>query len=349
MVTRVLATVNDIPQNARVVLYGAGGLGRYARAQIAEKRSDVDLVGFLDVSRSGEVDGLAIYTISVLPAVDWILITTSYWKNAEENLRRLGTRNYLIFDPFYEPPLEQVAVQVSDVAIASYAPNNVLRMLAESFSTIEPGTLAWIDTFSHGDVFYDIGASNGMFGLYAAIKRACQVMAFEPDAQNYAVTDTNSFLNRAHIAQPFYLFNLALGSGPHLVELHCVRHGPGHHDKIVATASHRSNGLSPTSEHVQHVITDSLDEFVMRYGLPEPNHIKIDVDGAECAVLRGARRLLSSPQVRSLLIELSERDELFDDLLGQLQGFGFRVAERQAIREIIGTPVEHVFNFLFVR
>jgi hypothetical protein len=48
-----------------------------------------------------------------------------------------------------------------------------------------------------------------------------------------------------------------------------------------------------------------LDDLVDRFGLPLPNHIKLDVDGGELAVLDGASRTLASPTLRSVLVEVS--------------------------------------------
>jgi hypothetical protein len=52
-------------------------------------------------------------------------------------------------------------------------------------------------------------------------------------------------------------------------------------------------------------MTFRLDELIEQFGLPLPNHIKLDVDGGELAVLEGAERALSSPALRSLLVEVS--------------------------------------------
>ena len=39
------------------------------------------------------------------------------------------------------------------------------------FSTREPETLVWIDSFAHGEVLWDIGANVGAYTLYAAPPR----------------------------------------------------------------------------------------------------------------------------------------------------------------------------------
>jgi hypothetical protein len=43
---------------------------------------------------------------------------------------------------------------------------------------------------------------------------------------------------------------------------------------------------------------------VFNWGFDMPTHIKIDVDGTELDVLRGARRVLADERLRTLLIEI---------------------------------------------
>ena len=45
-----------------------------------------------------------------------------------------------------------------------------------------------------------------------------------------------------------------------------------------------------------------IDDFIETFGLSRPDHIKIDVDGVEGLILRGAAKTLTS--VRSVLVEV---------------------------------------------
>ena len=53
----------------------------------------------------------------------------------------------------------------------------------------------------------------------------------------------------------------------------------------------------------QPVMTYRLDEVIQAFDLPRPNHLKIDVDGAELGVLQGAPATLRDPGLRSVMIE----------------------------------------------
>jgi FkbM family methyltransferase len=65
----------------------------------------------------------------------------------------------------------------------------------DTFSTKEPETLEWIDTFPLGSVVWDIGANIGLYSCYAAKMRDCKVYAFEPSVFNLDLLARNIFLN----------------------------------------------------------------------------------------------------------------------------------------------------------
>jgi FkbM family methyltransferase len=70
------------------------------------------------------------------------------------------------------------------------------RKRLRTLFTKEPITLAWMDTFELGQILYDVGAN--VHTVYAAVRRAAQVYAFEPEALNYAELNKNIYLNDLH-------------------------------------------------------------------------------------------------------------------------------------------------------
>jgi hypothetical protein len=59
-------------------------------------------------------------------------------------------------------------------------PNNLNLYRAKTFSTKEPETLEWIDQMDDGSCMWDIGANVGLYTIYAAKHRRCEVIAYEP-------------------------------------------------------------------------------------------------------------------------------------------------------------------------
>ena len=71
-----------------------------------------------------------------------------------------------------------------------------LAAAAIGFDEEEPETLAWMDGFTAGDVFYDVGAATGLFSMYAALKPGVAVYAFEPKATSFGVLVEHLAMNR---------------------------------------------------------------------------------------------------------------------------------------------------------
>jgi len=166
------------------------------------------------------------------------------------------------------------------------------------FHSDEPETLAWIDDFAPGDVLWDIGANIGLYALYAALDPTRPVFAFEPSAFNFGVLVEHVALNRMDDrVRPLCI---ALGAHGGLGEL-CMRHtDPGHGSNALNAAANNFGPFEPIFR--QAVPTFTIDGFRAAFDLPPPAHLKLDVDGIELDILRGAEQTL--PQVKSLLVEV---------------------------------------------
>ena len=74
------------------------------------------------------------------------------------------------------------------------------------------------------------------------------------------------------------------------------------------------------------MLATSLDQVVSQYAAPMPNLIKLDVDGAEALVLRGAGEALRYRELRSVLAEVDPACE--DEVLQVLSTAGFNLIDR---------------------
>jgi FkbM family methyltransferase len=183
----------------------------------------------------------------------------------------------------------------------------------------EPWTVRWLEErLRDGDVLYDVGANVGAYSLIAAAIAGpgTRVFAFEPGYASYAALCDNVRLNRAEaVVVPLPIL---LGERTGLVTL-------GYRDVAPGAAEHSLDPEAPAA-HRQEVLGYRLDDLVGLLGLPEPSLLKIDVDGAEAAVLAGAAQTLAGAGVRSVLVEL-ERDgaEAAVEALGQA---GLKLVDR---------------------
>ena len=177
------------------------------------------------------------------------------------------------------------------------AHSDILAGRARTLFTKEPITVAWIEGMAAGDVLYDVGANVGMYSVWAA-KHSVKVYAFEPMAENYAQLTRNLAING--ITDPAYC--LAITARQSVDRLHLSTEEVGHSCHSYGEAV--GPNLQPRTGPTQGCVGMSIDELV-KAGLPVPNHIKIDVDGFEWRVIKGAAQTLKRPEVKTVLVELS--------------------------------------------
>lgn len=166
----------------------------------------------------------------------------------------------------------------------------------------EPFTVQWIhDCIGADEVFYDIGANIGVYSLVAAKKPngGARVFSFEPSYASVASLCANIVLNDAAASITPMPVALSDRTGMNVFSLRDLEPGAARH----------ALGPDPPQDgptvYQQPVMTFRLDDLIDVFQLPSPNHIKMDVDGGELAVLDGASRTLDSPALRSVLIEVS--------------------------------------------
>jgi FkbM family methyltransferase len=184
-------------------------------------------------------------------------------------------------------------------------------------SETSPEQRFWLNCDLSGLVVYDIGAFHGLFTLLFA-QTARQVISYEPSAENYARLAGNVELNRLHHVT---LRNVGLGDNRETATMLSSRLLPG----AAHIGAEATGGSKMRSERVS--IT-TLDEDIREMNFPPPGFIKIDVEGAELAVLSGARNTLlaSRPQ---LFLEihgatLESKQENVAAVVGYLHEMGYQ-------------------------
>ena len=172
-----------------------------------------------------------------------------------------------------------------------------LAAAAVGFDQEEPELLGWIDGFAPGETLWDVGAATGLFALYAA-KRGVKVTAFEPKATSFGVMVEHLALNDA--GDQVFPVCVAFSDSTGLTHLQL-------HQMAAGSGGNSIDGQpNQFGEHAfvfkQGALAYSMDDFAAAFGLSAPDHLKIDVDGVEGQILRGAPSLLT--QVKSVLIEV---------------------------------------------
>ena len=168
----------------------------------------------------------------------------------------------------------------------SWADGNAVKVWWEGLAGYEPETLPlWWELLSEADVVLDIGANAGIYALVAALRRpGARVLAFEPLPVAVRHLEANRRLNgvdnleiivKAVGEEEGEAFLYVLGDYMHQIA-----------STLPRMAEARRMGRSLTVPVV------TIAQVVAEHGLPNVDLVKIDTEGTEYQVLRGARQTL---------------------------------------------------------
>ena len=230
-------------------------------------------------------------------------------------------------------------------SFAFVCPNRMVSWRARTFLTKEPETLEWIDTFESGDVLFDVGANIGLYSIYAA-SRSVRVVAFEPESQNYALINQNIFLNGLGEKVQCLAVALADRNGVDYIYLSRFRAGESMH-AFADPLDWQRRPFNPSFQ--QGSVAFSLDGFLDFQPEPFPTHIKIDVDGIEAKVVRGAARTLRDERLQSLLVEFDGASADDRAAIADIEHAGFRLLHRKRSPLFNVAKFPELYNYVFVR
>lgn len=213
-----------------------------------------------------------------------------------------------------------------DVQARVYCPNKKAFRRAKGVLTKEPETIAWLDRIDPGSVVWDIGANIGVYTLYAAIKRQCQVFAFEPAAANYLNLNRNIEINDLQDRITAFCIAVARKSGIDVLYMQGNDFGSSL-SNYGAAIDFQGNPFGPKFR--QGAVGYSLDDLAL--SLPFPSYLKIDVDGLERDIVLGGPSLFCDQRVRSVIIELDNaRPQLVQEVADTMKEHGFRYVNEDA-------------------
>jgi FkbM family methyltransferase len=169
-----------------------------------------------------------------------------------------------------------------------------------------------------GMTVLDIGAHNGFYTLLFSklVGGHGAVIAFEPSPREHRALRLNLRINRA---KNVTVHALALGEeqGPAILHLG---------DNLMTGCNSLRKSTSVHGDSLIHVEVTTLDQSVSEYNIGQVDFIKVDVEGAELGVLKGAKRLLERQPRPVILAEVEDR---------RTEPWGYRASEIvRTLREI---------------
>ena len=178
-----------------------------------------------------------------------------------------------------------------------------------------------ISNLRQDDIFYDIGANIGLYSCLVADVVAGPVFAFEPHPGNADRLEKNIELNGANISILRYAIANSVGKAELNVTL-----------KEIGSAGHSL--VSDPSDSLDKISVEKKqgDDLIAEENLPQPTVLKIDVEGAESAVLEGMESTLSRTDCRLVYCEthanrLEMQGSSISAVHDKLKGHGFSVSK----------------------
>lgn len=239
---------------------------------------------------------------------------------------------------------EQIQPNAVVDGMAFYLPNRHIEWRIQTMYTKEPDTVAWIKAMPAGEVFFDVGANIGLYTIIAA-KQGLKVFGFEPESQNFAVLIRNLAMNKFTkeqvVAFPFCVSDAQVVD---TLRLSSLQAGGSCHS---FASDDNYKGETKQWAFEQGTVGFSLDSLVFEIGLPQPQHIKVDVDGFEDKVLLGAHRTLRN--VHSILVEMDSNNVRHMEWKAKLESeYGFTTDDTQIAAARRGDgPFVGIGNIIF--
>ncbi|WP_222105208.1 FkbM family methyltransferase [Denitromonas halophila] len=215
-----------------------------------------------------------------------------------------------VFKQILDTSMEEVRELVHEgVQLRFATPNALCDWRAQTFSTKEPETLAWIDAIPEGAVVWDVGANIGLYAVYAAARRKCRVWAFEPSVFNLELLARNVHLNGLVSQVCIVPFALSNAVGSNTLRMTTTEWGGA-----LSTFGEAYGWDGEAIKRVFEFQTMGLPMDAARdlLGIPQPDFVKMDVDGIEHLILSGGASVLKA--VKEVLIEVN------DDFKEQAEG-----------------------------
>jgi FkbM family methyltransferase len=175
-----------------------------------------------------------------------------------------------------------------------------------------------------GDIVIDVGAHMGRYTIISSKRVGVngKVVAIEAHPDNFEILNRNIKLNKLTNVMTL---NYAAYSKQTKLKLYLPDEElgyTGHHTTMFNFVSTRHNVKA--EEKFIEVNANTLDYILQQNGIREVNWIKIDVEGAEFEVLKGATNIISKSKDIALLIEVHGHDN-YKPIVEFLNVYNFKI------------------------
>jgi FkbM family methyltransferase len=201
------------------------------------------------------------------------------------------------------------------------SPECGLRYLKSDIVSVDPHLLNLArELVKPGAVVWDVGANLGLFSFAASglAGPSGQVFAVEPDTYLIGILRRSARLKNHHAA-PVTVIPCAVTESLSIATFNIAQRARAS-NFLAGHGASQTGGVRET----QSVLTVDLDWLATQ--IPAPSVIKIDAEGADLRVLRGAEKLLREKRP-TLIFECY--DEIAEEAAAYLHGLGYTLFDAE--------------------
>ena len=195
-----------------------------------------------------------------------------------------------------------------------------------------------------GDVFFDVGAHVGRYSVYPSriVGPSGVIHAFEPVEDNYWQLQATAALNRCENIVPN---KTALCDRTGNAEINLFDEAYSSWSSLGQPEMVAPDGRLLKPHRKQGVICDTIDHYCVKHKIPRVHFLKIDVEGFELHVLKGAAGMLGHKSIDYICFEISMNPLTAaavrpEDILALLRGHGYEVYALQGPPYAFTGPVK---------
>ncbi len=265
-------------------------------------------------------------------------------------LRRIFNLGFL---SYFKEILEKKSykkIKIHNDDVEFFIPNKTVLWRVDTFFEKEPDTLTWIDSFKDNNkiIFWDIGANIGLYSIYGALRHQnIEVISFEPSTNNLRILSRNISINNLEEKIKINQFPLSDRVNEHATMNESEFIEGWSMGSFAYKHDFEGKTLNPKQKYK--IFGTSVNFLLDNKILNMPHYIKIDVDGIEHQILKGANKYIHNTSIKSVLIEINENfKEQFDTVLKIMSNAKFEIKSKKPTGTFFkDNKYNKTFNYLF--
>jgi len=197
--------------------------------------------------------------------------------------------------------------RINNKNLKFFCPSRRSLMKVIEYERYEPETTAWISQFKKikkQKIFWDIGAQIGLHSIFAATKfKNIKVISFEPSTSNLRILSRNISINS--LSNKINIISLPISEKLKISYFKETKFVEAQAESTFGE-DYNYKGEQLKDRDIKNkykLLGLNLDFLIEKKILDVPNFIKMDVDGIEPLILKGALKLMKNKKLKEILIE----------------------------------------------